>query len=257
MMVTDIYIYPIGRLFDVDEVTAYLEVQPNTVRDAVDQTTFMIGWNAEAVEEAIEARRVDPTRFSTDMILVGVFAERIGIHYRTTEVAQARHFAEWLQARYEVRYQDEEFNDLTAYCKENLDYLFGTHEPHPSPGRALAMDTHGHFTVSDDPQGVIAVALMVATTTVNAPRALVALVPEGEGLRVHGVGSIRHVTEREELPAPFDQDPKLDPDGDELWVLFRGPDGTHSGHALITGPELRDLVRRALAARALAERTKS
>ena len=256
-VILDIYIYPVGKLFDVDEVAAYLEVQPCTARDAVDNTTFMIGWSAEAVEKAIEARKRDPKRFETDMILVRVFAERIGIHHWTVYVEQARQFAEWLQARYEVRYQDEEFNDLSEHCTENLDFLFGTERALPA-GRSLTMDAHGNFTVGDDPQGAIAVALLVATTTVN--KALAALADDGgEGLRVQGVGSICRVTERAELPPPFDEDPKIDPDADELWALFREPDGTYSypGRAVITGFELRDLVRRAMAARASAERKKN
>src|SRR5688572_32514284 len=114
--------------------------------------------------------------------------------------------------------------------------------------RSLRMDADGNFTVGDDPQGAIAVALLVATTTANEPKALTALAPDGDGLYVQGIGSIDRVTCREDLPVPFDEDPKLDPEKQELWSLFREPDSTYSypGRDLLTGEELRDLVKRAI-----------
>jgi hypothetical protein len=38
----------------------------------------------------------------------------------------ARQFVKWLRDHYNVRFLDEEFNDLTDDVDENLDYLFGT-----------------------------------------------------------------------------------------------------------------------------------
>jgi hypothetical protein len=118
------------------------------------------------------------------------------------------------------------------------------------------MDAYGNFTVGDDPQGAIAVALLIATTTVNEPKALASLGPEGEGLYVQGIGSIDRVTAREELPVPFDEDLTLDPDKQELWAVFREPHGARScpGHAVLAGDELRELVGRAMALRAAAAR---
>lgn len=118
--------------------------------------------------------------------------------------------------------------------------------------RTVTMDRYGNFTVSDDPQGVIAVALVVATTSANRERVEVALAPDGDGLRVQGVGSIYRATAREELPVPFDEDPALDPEAQELWALGREPDRAHPRAAswVITGDELRELVARAIALRA-------
>jgi hypothetical protein len=114
------------------------------------------------------------------------------------------------------------------------------------------MDAYGNFTVGDDPEGAIAVGLLIATSTVNEPKALSSLAPDGGGLYVQGVGSIDRVTAREELPVPFDEDPTIDPNKQEIWYLFREPDHMYRsvGRALLSGDELRDLVKRAIALRA-------
>jgi hypothetical protein len=113
------------------------------------------------------------------------------------------------------------------------------------------MDAFGNFTVGDDPKGVIAVALLVATNTVNTPKALASLAPDGEGLYVQAIASIDRITAREELPVQFEEDPNLDPEEQELWCLFREPDSAYRspGWAVLTGDELRELVRSALALR--------
>lgn len=110
------------------------------------------------------------------------------------------------------------------------------------------MNRYGHFTVSDDPEGVIAVALLVATTTQNRDRVSTELAPDGGGLHVQGIGSIDRVTARQELPHPYDEDPSYDPEAQELWRLFREPDHRFRsmGEFVLTGDELRELVHRAL-----------
>jgi hypothetical protein len=117
--------------------------------------------------------------------------------------------------------------------------------------RTVTMDSCGNFTVSDDPQGAIAVALLIATAPHNLPRAASALSPDGDGLDMQGVGVIARVTSREELPVPFDQELDLDPETQELWRLFREPDYnyTYSGRAVMMGDELRALVSQAIALR--------
>jgi hypothetical protein len=117
--------------------------------------------------------------------------------------------------------------------------------------RTLTMDPYGNFTVSDDPRGVIAVALGVATAPQNRARVEVALAPDGDGLHVQGIGSLYRATSREELPAPFDDDPALDPETQELWALGRERDPGRSPAAswVIAGDELRALVAQAIALR--------
>jgi hypothetical protein len=114
------------------------------------------------------------------------------------------------------------------------------------------MDPYGNFTVSDDPRGVIAVALLVATAPQNRDHVEVALAPDGDGLHIQGVGTIYRATSREELPAGFDDDPALDPETQELWALGRERDHAHAHAAswVMLGDELRALVAQAIALRA-------
>ena len=114
--------------------------------------------------------------------------------------------------------------------------------------RSVTIDANGNFRVSDDPHGIIALALLIATTPQNMPRIAQELSPGGTGLHVHGIGSIDRIEAREELPAPFDDDPAFDPETQELWRLFREPDHEHrtSGRFVISGDELRTLVATAL-----------
>lgn len=116
--------------------------------------------------------------------------------------------------------------------------------------RTITMDQYGNFSVSNDPDGAIAVALFVAAN--HAPVGA-ALSPDGPGVRTRGIGSIERATSRDELPPPFDEDPAFDPDTQELWILFREPVRPRfpsSAERVIRGDELRDLVTRALALRA-------
>jgi hypothetical protein len=120
--------------------------------------------------------------------------------------------------------------------------------------RHIDMDTFGNFQVSDDPDDVIATALLVATNNVNAPSILERLATDGDGrgVRTETFGSIHRAWSREELPPPFDEDMSIDPETHELWVLFKEPNkrkGIPGQYVVMHGDELRDLVKRALALR--------
>lgn len=118
--------------------------------------------------------------------------------------------------------------------------------------RTVTLDPRDNFIVSDDPEGVIADALTVATTIANRDRVSAELAPDGDGLSAESVGAIIRITSRDELPPTFDRDPNLDPQAQELWLLFREPDRHNRipGRWVLTGDELRDLVAQALALRA-------
>lgn len=122
----------------------------------------------------------------------------------------------------------------------------------PLMTRRVAIDERDKFIVSDDPAGVIADALAMATTLENRDRVSAALAPDGDGLSAESVGAIIRITSRDELPPTFDRDPNLDPQTQELWLLFREPDRHNRipGRWVLTGDELRDLVAQALALRA-------
>lgn len=119
--------------------------------------------------------------------------------------------------------------------------------------RTITMGTLGHFTVSDDPKEVIATALTVATAPQNVAFIETELGPDGNGLGVETFGSIYRAWSRDDLFPPFDEDPAIDPQTQELWVLFKEPNrrrGTRAARVLMRGDELRELVQRAVALRA-------
>jgi hypothetical protein len=103
----------------------------------------------------------------------------------------------------------------------------------------------GYFVVSDDPDEVIAAVLSVSTNNRNRSRVTEALSPEGSGFHLDTVGSVGRARSRDDLPPPWDADPSLDPEADELWLLVREPNpsrGTPSAFLVIRGKELRELV---------------
>lgn len=117
--------------------------------------------------------------------------------------------------------------------------------------RTVTMNAHGSFTVTDDQRGTIANALTIATAPQHAELVERALQPGGNGLRIETFGSVSQVTARELLNYPFDEDPSLDPSSQELWRLYRERDARFGPRAeiVITGDELRGLVKQAIALR--------
>ena len=113
--------------------------------------------------------------------------------------------------------------------------------------RSLTMDSNRTFVVGEDPGGVIAEALAVATASGDVEAALA---PDGGGVHVQGVATIKRIWSREEIPMQCEADTPLDPEAQELWALYRERDRTHRAAAtVITGHELRALVQRAIGLR--------
>lgn len=107
---------------------------------------------------------------------------------------------------------------------------------------------NGDFLVGEDPDGVIAAVLAVATNNRNRPRIAQALAPDGPGFHLDTIGSVGRASSRDDLPPPWDSDPTLDPDNEELWILVREPNpsrGTRSAFFVLDGDELRELAARA------------
>jgi len=124
-VITDILIEPVGRTFEVAEVEAFVESLPHAARDAIAPTIFMVAYDADSLDDAREARRADPKRYPTSVILIDVTAQRIDIAFRTQFTAPARRLVDWLRGRYELKIMDEAFTDLTAESRD-LDFLFGS-----------------------------------------------------------------------------------------------------------------------------------
>jgi len=117
--------------------------------------------------------------------------------------------------------------------------------------RVVTMDRHGNFTVTDDVRGTIGTALIIATAPQHTGIVDRALRPGGSGLRIETFGSVSPIESRDRLIYPFDEDPTLDPTSQELWRLYRESDAQHGMRSalVITGDELRTLVKQALALR--------
>ena len=98
----------------------------------------------------------------------------------------------------------------------------------------------GRLTVSDDPNGAIAVFLECASSdrSVGAD----AFAPEGEGYAAPATVSVLRLTTREDIPPGWDEHIPFEPD---VWVIFRDRPGRsdRSGMhiAWLRGDELRAL----------------
>lgn len=125
-MIKDILIAPVGREFDMQQVTSHLASVPHAAIDPVGRHTYMLASNEAQLERAIEARKADPESFPYSVALVDPDPERIDVSFRDhSNVASARHFVQWLRSSYEVRITDEAFHDITEQCDATLDNIFG------------------------------------------------------------------------------------------------------------------------------------
>jgi len=101
------------------------------------------------------------------------------------------------------------------------------------------------FTLTDDPDGTIAAALALALAPQSGEQWRTALLPDGGGLEVEGVGIIARAYHRGDLPFQFQYEPDLDPQTQELWWVQRERtrDYPQGSWGVITGEELRGLVK--------------
>jgi hypothetical protein len=123
-MITDFVIDPVGGDFDVARVEAFVLGLAASARDDVATDTFLLASDRATLDEAVAARRRDPSRFPFSVILVSISARRITVAYRTSAIEPARLLVDWLRARYPVVIMDDELHDLTAQLADNLDLLF-------------------------------------------------------------------------------------------------------------------------------------
>ena len=109
---------------------------------------------------------------------------------------------------------------------------------------------NSQFHVTCDPNQVIGSALDLITNNRNRPLISERLAPDGDGFTLDTIGTVARAQTRDDLPEPWDEEPTLDPEKAELWVLYRDPD-RHEPYIrrtmVITGDELRALVAQALA----------
>jgi hypothetical protein len=124
-MIQDILLEPVTGTFDVAEIERRLAATPIVVRDETVATKFMVFDNAASARAGLVERRREPSRFPYHAGLVVVTPERVKVAYRLGGVEPLRDFVRWLASRYQLRYEDEAFHDVTASVDPGLDFLFG------------------------------------------------------------------------------------------------------------------------------------
>src|SRR5262249_1159802 len=107
---------------DVEEIVMRLRTIPNTVRDRVWPTRFMLCGDSSETRRLMRQREENPEEgFRGVSILVTVTPKNVAIGMRTTDVQVVRELAEWLAARYRVEFMDESLHPLPP----DMDRLFG------------------------------------------------------------------------------------------------------------------------------------
>lgn len=124
-MITDLMLRPASGEFDLPAVERFLERLPYSVRDPVQGRSFMLGSQADQISQAVKKRRGDPKTFPMTVTLVRASAHQIALAFRIEALPSARRFVEWLRDHYDVIILDNEFNDFTSRCKDDLDFIFG------------------------------------------------------------------------------------------------------------------------------------
>jgi hypothetical protein len=124
--VSEHLIDPLRGEFDTHAIDVYLQAVKYSARDPHWSNTFLLSADEESLEDYVEQRRAHPDEFPPSSIRVNVNPQRIRVICHTQLNAPARQFVKWLRERYDLRFLDDEFNDLTENVDPDLNYLFGT-----------------------------------------------------------------------------------------------------------------------------------
>ena len=123
-MIEGLVLEPVQGEFDVAAIAEYLDSQPTTARDPQEPRRFLLSANPKWLDEAVAKRRAGEQSISHSVIVVFPVASCVDIGMRTTDTEPARLFVEWLRARQPIRILDDDGNDHTDRCRDNLDFLF-------------------------------------------------------------------------------------------------------------------------------------
>lgn len=125
-MIESIVLEPTEGEFDVDAIERRFDMLSTAARDPQERRRFFLSPDPETLRAAVDERAAGARSISSEVVVVFPSSTRILIGVRTTDVAPAREFVEWLRGDLPLKIMDNEFNDLTAKCQTDLDYLFGT-----------------------------------------------------------------------------------------------------------------------------------
>jgi hypothetical protein len=117
---------PVRGEFDVKAAEDYVQGLKFVARDPHWTNTFLVSVDEESLLDYVESRRANPDQFPYSAIQIGLGPTRMWVVCNTLLNEPARAFVRWLRARYDLRFLDEELNDLTDKVDDNLNYLFGT-----------------------------------------------------------------------------------------------------------------------------------
>jgi hypothetical protein len=117
---------PVRGEFDVKAAEQLVQTLKYVARDPHWSNTFLASVDEESLQDYLEARRANPDQFPYSAIQIGLGPTRMWIVCTTLLNDPGRAFVTWLRNHYDVRFLDEELNDLTDNVDANLNYLFGT-----------------------------------------------------------------------------------------------------------------------------------
>jgi len=119
------FIFRSANVLPLDEIRAHLDEIPTARRDRWDEGVYIVADEQPTLERVIDARESSQEGYPRIVSLVGLYETEISFSLQSRYVETVRAFARWLQASYQIRILTEAFNDITAECDANLDYLFG------------------------------------------------------------------------------------------------------------------------------------
>jgi hypothetical protein len=123
-MITDLAFKPVAGEFDLPAIHSYLDASAQAVRDPQNPARFLLGSTAKQLRDAVAARRgANSVPYTVDVL--HPTPSIIALTMRSADPEPARAFVEWLRGRQQIQILDQEFNDYTARCQDNLDLLFG------------------------------------------------------------------------------------------------------------------------------------
>jgi hypothetical protein len=125
-MIEHVLIDPVRGEFDVAGADQFVQTLRFVARDPHWSNTFLVSTDEDSLDDYVAARQENPNQFPYSAIQIGLGPSRIWVVCTTHLNAPVRQFVRWLRERYDVRFLDEELNDLTENVDESLDYLFGT-----------------------------------------------------------------------------------------------------------------------------------
>jgi len=123
-MIPELALKPTDGEFDLAAIHRHLDSLDTAIRDPQNPDRFLLSSDPAALREAAEQRRgSNPVPYT-----VAVLHPTPTIIALTTfgsDTRPSRDFVEWLRKQQSLKILDQEFNDFTSQCEDDLDHVFG------------------------------------------------------------------------------------------------------------------------------------